>query len=132
MKIESRGFRITDICPQMSSIEVDSEGMVSVHAAETPGAMTREQFDALFEAMEVVRERLDGKAHACEIECKASERPLVIVDKSNDVWVWRDDHNAYVIATNGHENCARDKTLDDGSTLEYIEKEWGPLTFPMS
>ena len=137
VKIESRGFRVSEICEQVPAIDVDSEGLVRLTVAAVGSAVPvmshylgREDFDAIYAAMTEVRNRLDDEALTHEIERKTDERPRVIIDKSDDVWVWRSDHNAYVIAANGHEACERDGTLDDGSTLEWIEENWGPLTFP--
>lgn len=138
MKIETDGFRVTEICEQIPNILVSAAGVVRIAfrtnagGLATSGEMSRVDFDALYEAMTAVRDRLDSEALAHQVERKVDERPLVIVDSASDVWVWRDDHNAYVIATHGHESCEKGGTLDDGSTLEYIENEWGPLTFPLS
>jgi len=139
MKIESRGFRIAEICEQVPMIEVDGVGEIKVtvrqaaHVAMTSlPYMTRADFDAFYDAMTAVRERLDGDALARESERKTDERPLVIVDSEGDRWVWRDDHSGYVLNVHDHEKCAKNGAASHGVSLESIEKNWGPLTFPKS
>lgn len=124
MKIKDEGFRVEEICNAIPSIRVDRDGCSIIEfrtqgGMDSSDVMPRSEFFKLCEAIDAIRERLN--------EGMKPSSPTRVEDRSGDVWVWRDDHGAYVIEENGHESCAKDNTLDDGSTLEWIERNWGPL-----
>lgn len=57
MKIESNGFRVTDICPQIEKIEVNGEGLIKLFVRTNENAvpvrsayMNIDEFSAFVEA----------------------------------------------------------------------------------
>lgn len=69
MKIESNGFRITDICPQVLAIEVDGAGdarlvaqpVLENYVSVATPYMSREEFSAFRDAVNVAWERMAGE-----------------------------------------------------------------------
>lgn len=131
MKIQSNGFRVTDICPQVPMIEVDGEGAIKFTVRPTGqvamsnlGYMSLEEFDLLHEAIAAVRARLDGESESSGDE--SNTLPRRIKDCEGDIWVLVHDKD-YVMSVyaKNHENCGA--SCDEGRTLEYIKGYWGPI-----
>lgn len=124
MKIISNGFRITDICPQIDGIEVDGEQMVRIafvlqNNAQYTSRMSVSEFNAFAEAVLAARDGLKADPTPPE-----ATRPQTVIDRQGDEWVWRDDHNGYVLAISNHDDGCRKGC---GESLEWISEYWGPL-----
>lgn len=127
MKIISNGFRITDICPQVDGIEVDGDQMVRITfillddpMVQRTDRMSVRDFNAFAEAVLTVHDRLNPDPTPPDATC-----PQAVIDRAGDEWVWRDDHNGYVLAMNDHDKG--DCPGDCGGSLRWIEQNWGPV-----
>lgn len=67
MKIEENGFTVTEICEQIPNILVSKDGIVRLSMRTQQGGlaesneMTADDFAKLHAAMDVVRDRIEGK-----------------------------------------------------------------------
>ena len=117
MRIEQRGFGITDIGARVAGIDVENGGLRIAFVANVAGdeALTppldADDVKALIEALTVAHGLMTGEA------ASASRKLAGLKDRAGDTWFPAADGGWSVYSGS-----------PEGRSREYVESEWGPVT----
>jgi hypothetical protein len=121
MKIEQRGFGITEIGARVTGIDVENGGLRIAFVANVAGdeALTppldTDDVKALIEALTAAHGLMTGET--VSVGHQAVRKLVGLEDRVGDTWLPTTDGGWSVNAS-----------LADRRSREYVEREWGPVT----
>lgn len=118
MKIEQRGFGITDIGARVAGIDVENGGLRIAFVANVASEggfafappLDADDVKALIEALTVAHGLMTGEA------AQPVRKLVGLKDRAGDIWVPTLDGE-----------WGGDSDLKTGHSREYVESEWGPV-----